>query len=329
MLNIGISITKNIEKYNSLINYMISNNKFLKGKITPVFLPTDNDIKNNIKNLDILLTYNINKNYFNDKSNNLKWIHLGNAGVDNSLFEEVIKSNVIITNSRGINSVPVSEFVLSAILFFSKNFSDCLKFKKNKKWTQWEIAKKNETLENKTLGIIGYGAIGKAIAKKVKAFNMNVIGIKRLQRKKEIKLYIDELLPINKLDYLLSNSDYIVISCPLTPLTKELINKEKLNLISKNSYLINISRGEIVDEKNLIIQLKNKLIKGAALDVFHNEPLNSKSELFNLKNVFLSPHISGNYKKYQNKVVDAFSNNLIKFINNKTLKNRICKKRLY
>ena len=329
MLNIGISITKNIEKYNSLINYMISNNKFLKEKITPVFLPTDNDIKNNIKNLDILLTYNINKNYFNDKSNNLKWIHLGNAGVDNSLFDEVIKSNIIITNSRGINSVPVSEFVLSAILFFSKNFSDCLKFKKNKKWTQWEIAKKNETLENKTLGIIGYGAIGKAIAKKVKALNMNVIGIKRLQRKKEIKLYIDELLPINKLDYLLSNSDYIVISCPLTPLTKKLINKEKLNLISKNSYLINISRGKIIDEKKLIVQLKNKLIKGAALDVFYNEPLNSKSELFNLENVFLSPHISGNYKEYQNKVIDVFSNNLIKFINNKTLKNRICKKQLY
>ena len=158
---------------------------------------------------------------------------------------------------------------------------------------------------------------------------MNVIGIKRLQRKKEIKLYIDELLPINKLDYLLSNSDYIVISCPLTPLTKKLINKEKLNLISKNSYLINISRGKIVDEKKLIIQLKNNQIKGAALDVFHNEPLNSKSELFNLENVFLSPHISGNYKEYQNKVIDVFSNNLIKFINNKTLKNRICKKQLY
>ena len=329
MLNIGVSITKNIEKYNFLINYMLSNNKFLKNKINPIFLPTDNDIKKKIKDLDVLLTYNINKKYFTNKNNNLKWIHLGNAGVDNSLFKEVIKSNIIITNSRGINSIPVSEFVLSIILFFSKKFSDCLKFKKNKKWTQWEIAKKNETLENKTLGIIGYGAIGKAIAKKVRAFNMNVIGIKRLQKKKEAKLYIDELLPINKLDYLLSNSDYIVISCPLTPLTKELINKEKLNLISKNSYLINISRGKIVDEKNLIIQLKNKLIKGAALDVFYNEPLDSNSELFKLKNVFLSPHISGNYKEYQNKVVDAFSNNLIKFINNKTLKNRICKKRLY
>ena len=88
MLNTGISITKNIEKYNSLINYMFSNNKFLKNKINPIFLPTENDIKNKIKNLDVLLTYNINKNYFNDKNNNLKWIHIGNAGVDNSLFKE-------------------------------------------------------------------------------------------------------------------------------------------------------------------------------------------------------------------------------------------------
>ena len=98
MLNTGISITKNIEKYNSLINYMFSNNKFLKNKINPIFLPTENDIKNKIKNLDVLLTYNINKNYFNNKNNNLKWIHIGNAGVDNSLFKEVIKSNIIINN---------------------------------------------------------------------------------------------------------------------------------------------------------------------------------------------------------------------------------------
>ena len=204
-----------------------------------------------------------------------------------------------------------------------------MKFKKNKKWTQWEIAKKNETLENKTLGIIGYGAIGKAIAKKVKAFNMNVIGIKRLQKKKEAKLYIDELLPINKLDYLLSNSDYIVISCPLTPLTKKLLNKKKLSLISKNSYLINISRGKIVDEKNLIIKLKNNLIKGAALDVFYNEPLDLNSELFKLENVFLSPHISGNFPEYQHDVVVQFADNLNRYMAGKDFKNRVCKKRLY
>ena len=329
MYNIGFSITKNIDKYKYLINHLFKNNLKLKKKINCLFLPTDNDIENNISNIDILLTYNINKNYFNHKYNKLKWIHLGNAGVDNSLFKEVINSKTIITNSRGINAVPVSEFVLSTILFLSKHLSDCLNFKLNKKWTQWEIAKKNNTLADQTIGIIGYGAIGKAIAKKAKAFDMNVIAIKRLQKKKESKLYVNELLPINHLNYLLSNSKYVVIACPLTPKTKNMINKKNIKLISNESYIINISRGGIINENTLIKQLKNKHIKGAVLDVFESEPLDVNSMLFNLNNTFLSPHIAGNFKEYQAKVIESFRENLYKFINGKRLNNRVCKKRLY
>ena len=329
MYNIGFSITKNKNKFDYLINHFFIDNIKLKKQIKCLFLPTDNNIKTNIKNLDILVTYNINKNYFNHKYNNLQWIHLGNAGVDNSLFKEVIDSKTIITNSRGINATPVSEFVLSTILFLSKNLADCLNFKLNKKWTQWEIAKKNDTLINQTIGIIGYGAIGKSIAKKAKAFNMNVIAIKRLQKKKETKLYVNELLPVSNLDYLLSNSKYIVIACPLTPLTKNMINDNNIKLISKESYIINISRGGIIDEKVLIKQLKNKLIKGAVLDVFENEPLNTNSLLFKLDNVFLSPHVAGNFKGYQTKVIESFRENLYRFLANKNLINRVCKKRLY
>ena len=329
MYNIGFSITKNIDKYNYLINHLFKNNLKLKKKIKCLFLPTDNDIKINIKKLDVLVTYTINKNYFAHKHNNLKWIHLGNAGVDNSLFEEVINSKTIITNSRGINAIPVSEYVLSTILFLSKNLSDCLDFKSNKKWSQWAIANKNNTLANQTIGIIGYGAIGKSIAKKAKAFDMNVIAIKRLQKKKESKLYVNELLPINHLDYLLSNSKYIVIACPLTPKTKNMINEKNIKLISKESYIINISRGGIINENTLITQLKNKNIKGAVLDVFENEPLDVNSMLFNLNNTFLSPHIAGNFKEYQAKVIESFRINLYKFIDGKRLKNRVCKKRLY
>ena len=329
MINIGFSITKNKSKFDYLINHMFINSEILKNKIKCIFLPTDNDIKNNLKNLDILLTYNINKNYFNNKLNNIKWIHLGNSGVDNSLFPEVVKSKVIITNSRGINSIPVSEFVFSTILFLSKNLQDCLDFKLNKKWTQWNIAKKNETLNNQTIGIIGYGAIGQAIAKKAKAFDMNVIAIRKHQKKKESNIDVNELLPINKLNYLLSKSKYIIVACPLTPLTKNLISESNLKLISPQSYIINISRGEIIDEKDLIVHLKKKLIKGAVLDVFQNEPLSRNNYLFKLDNTFLSPHISGNFKDYQIKVIESFSENLLRYMGNKKMKNYICKNQLY
>ena len=324
-MNIGISITKNKKKFLELtknLRKQFSQYNFIQ-------LIDDQSIINQIEDIDILLAYRIPKKIFKKNIGSLKWIQLGNAGVDNCMFDEVIKSKIIITNSRGINSVPVSEFVISSILFFEKNLIDCIKFKKNKIWSQWDIAKKNNTLENKIVGIIGYGAIGKAIAKRAKSFNMQVYGTRRLQKNKISNTNIDLLLPLKDIDYILKKSDYIVLACPLTPQTYKLINKEKLNKIQDTSFLINISRGDIVDEDALISLLKNKKIKGAALDVFSTEPLNKNNPLFGLNNVLLSPHISGNFIGYQEKVIESFEENLKRYLQSKPLKNRVCKKRLY
>ena len=324
-MNIGIAITKNklkFEKLTSKIRKKYSNFNFIK-------LDSEEVIIENIKNIDILLSYNIPKKIFKKNIKNLKWIQLGNAGVDNCMYDEVMKSKIIITNSRGINSIPVAEYVMSAILFFSKNLNECITFKNNKIWSQWEIAKKNETLENKVLGIIGYGSIGKEIAKRAKKFNMKIYATRRLQKSRLSNKNIDLLLPLCEIDYLLSHSDYIVITCPLTYLTKNLINKRKFNTMNSNSVLINVSRGEIINEKELINVLINKKIKGAALDVFNLEPLDKDSPLFNLNNVLLSPHIAGNFNNYQSNVINAFEENLNRYINQKSLKNRVCKKRQY
>ena len=324
-MNIGIAITKNelkFEKLTSKIKKTYSDLNFIK-------LDNEEKIIDNIENIDILLSYNIPKKIFKKKIGNLKWIQLGNAGVDNCMYDEVIKSKIIITNSRGINSIPVAEYVMSAILFFSKNLNKCIDFKNNKIWSQWEIAKTNETLENKILGIIGYGSIGKEIAKRAKKFNMKIYATRRLQKNRLSNKNVDLLLPLCEIDYLLNHSDYIVIACPLTYLTRNLINKNKFNIMNSNSILINVSRGEIIDEKELINVLINKKIKGAALDVFNLEPLSKDSPLFNLNNVLLSPHIAGNFNNYQSNVIKAFEENLNRYINHKSLRNRVCKKRQY
>lgn len=324
-MNIGIAITKNelkFEKLTSKIKKTYSDFNFIK-------LDNEEKIIDNIENIDILLSYNIPKKIFKKKIGNLKWIQLGNAGVDNCMYDEVIKSKIIITNSRGINSIPVAEYVMSAILFFSKNLNKCIDFKNNKIWSQWEIAKTNETLENKILGIIGYGSIGKEISKRAKKFNMKIYATRRLQKNRLSNKNVDLLLPLCEIDYLLNHSDYIVIACPLTYLTRNLINKKKINIMNSNSILINVSRGEIIDEKELINVLINKKIKGAALDVFNLEPLSKNSPLFNLNNVLLSPHIAGNFNNYQSNVIKAFEENLNRYINHKSLRNRVCKKRQY
>ena len=255
MLQVGLQITKNKDKYLKLLDHLnkcvddISNINFIN-------ISSQDNIINYIDNLDILHCYYIEREYFNKASSKLKWIQLGVAGVENSLIEEVIKSKVIITNSSGIHVGPVSEYVFAAILYFCKMLNEINNFKLTKKWTQWEIARNSVQLKNKTIGIIGYGKIGIEISKKAKAFGMHVIAIRRLQKKCEQKHFVDRLMPISDLSILLNTSDFIVISCPLTPLTKNMITIKEIKLMKKKSILIYISRSDIINEKDLLYALK-------------------------------------------------------------------------
>jgi len=327
MLNVGLHLTKNPEKYKKLLNLLISKIDNPK-KINFIQLSTTKDITKAINQLNILHCYQI-KPFFFKSIKNLKWIQIGASGVEKSLFNDVLNSKVIITNASGINAIPVSEYVFSCIFYFSKCIFDFIKFKQNRDWLQWDIVKQTMQIQYQTLGIIGYGSLGKAIAQKAKAFNMQVIATRRLQKKNEKKKYVDQLLPPSSLNILLKQSDYIVISCPLTPLTKNLIKLKEFKVMKKNAIIINVARGEIINENDLIYAIKNKIIKGAALDVYSNEPLKKNNKLFQLNNVLLSPHVAGNYKGYQNDMINHFAENLNRFILNKPLKNRICKKRLY
>ena len=184
-------------------------------------------------------------------------------------------------------------------------------------------------LKGKTVGIIGFGSLGKAITNKAKAFDMKVIATRRLQKKVEHKKTVDELIPVSMLSHLLKKSDFVVVACPLTPLTNNMIGRRELSSMKTSAFIINIARGEIINETALIKALKNKTIAGAALDVFEKEPLPKESSLFALDNVFLSPHISGNFPEYQHDVVVQFADNLNRYLSGIDLKNRVCKKRLY
>ncbi len=323
---VGLQITKNKDKFNKLLS-LLNPNKF--RNISFIHISDHKSLIRNFKNLDILVCYGINPDLFSYRSDKLKWIHIAAAGVEDSLFDEIIKSKIVITNAKGINSKPVAEFVLSQILYFSKRFFECLDFKNDRHWNQWKLAKKTTQLSESTLGIIGYGQIGKEITKLAKSFGMRVIATRRLQKIKESKKTIDLLLPMSDIDIILKESDYLVLACPLTPTTRNIINKKSFKLMKNNAVFINTSRGGIVNELDLINALKKKEIQGAALDVFSSEPLDKKSELFNLENVFLSPHISGNFSSYQKIMMRQFGDMLSRFIDNKSFKNRVCKKRLY
>lgn len=325
-MRVGLQITKNKDKYKKLVS--LFNSSLLKD-VSFIHIKDNKSLEKNFKNLNVLVCYGITPELFRYRSDKLEWIHIGASGVDGNLFSDILKSKVIITNAKGINSKPVAEFIMSQILYFSKQLSGCQEFKQSRNWSQWELAKKTTQLSGSTLGIIGYGEVGKELSKLAKSFGMSVLATRRLQKNIESKKFVDFLIPTGDMDMVIKQSDYLAIACPLTPLTENMINKQFFRLMKNSAVIINTARGCIVNEKHLIYAIENKEISGAALDVFASEPLDKSSKLFTFDNVLLSPHISGNFSGYQGIMIRQFSEMLIKYLNNKTLKNRVCKKRLY
>ncbi len=326
-MNIGLQITKNEKKFRDLLK-VLEDQIDHDGSYNFIHIKNEKSLYKLCSDLNILVCYSLSKNIFDYKIDNLNWIHFGAAGIFNSLHDELLKSKIVVTNAKGIHATPVSEFVFGAMLYFSKRFDGCRSFMQKREWNQWVLAKEMVQLSGKTIGVIGYGKIGKAIVKRAKSFGMKIIATRRLQKKNERRGSL-ELIPTSEIEYLYKESDFIVVACPLTHLTKGMIGLAEFGKMKNSSIIINIARGQIIKEEELIKALSSNMIGGAFLDVFKKEPLDQDSKLFSLNNVMLSPHISGNFPEYQKDMIIQFASNLNKYHANKSFINRVCKKRLY
>jgi phosphoglycerate dehydrogenase-like enzyme len=248
----------------------------------------------------------------------LKWIQCPLAGVDMFLTPEFIAHPVILTNGRGVG-IRVAETALMLTLMLAKMIPVFDRYRKEKRWKK-EIP---DLLEGQTMGIMGLGVIGSEIAHLAKAFHMKVIATEiRRQRNSDI---VDKYLPASRLPELLAKSDYVVSALPLTRNTFHTIGETQLKMMKPSAYLINISRGAIVDENALIRALRNKWIAGAGLDVFETEPLPPSSPLWDMENVVMTPHIAGQRKDYDLQITRLFCKNLRRFLSGQKLINRIDK----
>lgn len=282
-------------------------------------------LKSLIGEAEILVTLSIKKDMFL-QAKKLEWIHFGLAGVDRSLFPELLKSKVLITSSKGIHQETVAEHAMGLILALAKGIGESIKAQTRREWIQRELIDKRITLRDKVLGIVGLGNIGMELAKEAKAFGMKVIALKNKIKKGEKYEGVDRLLGKEKLNEVLSQSDFVVLLVPLTEETYHMINEERLNRMKKDAYLINVGRGPVVDEQALISALRNNTIKGAGLDVFENEPLDPNSPLYDFENVIISPHIAGSMPDYYKKVGEIFKKNLERYFARKKLINLVDKK---
>ena len=268
------------------------------------------EITNDIKIADIAIIRNkeLNKEVL-DSAKNLKLIAVYGTGYNMIDINYAKKLGIKIFNTPGLNKNAVSEITISLMLNLSRNIIKSLNVKElgSNSLMGYELL-------NKTCGFIGLGNISINTAKILHdGFNMNIIGYNR--HKKNIP-YIKEV----PLDYLLKNSDYIIIGLALNEETKEFINKDLFNKMDKHPFVINPARGLIVNNNDLLYALKNKLIKGYAADVYYPEPIEDDNPLLK-ENVIILPHIGAQTIEANNMVSEALFNNLIKFINNEELDN--------
>lgn len=256
---------------------------------------------------------------------NLKWIHTMLAGVERILDADMVRSPVILTNSKGIHDAPCAETALEMMLMLTKNAPIYFQNKQEKSWQRLP----GRLLRSKTIGIVGVGSIGNEIARLSKAFHMKVIGIRRSVMQITRSRYLDAIYPAKQLNEMLSESDFVVLALPYTPETDKLIGVNELHGMKSTAYLINIGRGRTVDEDALIRALEKHWIAGAGLDTFATEPLPANSKLWELPNVVFSPHVSGDGEDVWMRVTEIFCENLRRYISGRRLLNVVHKKRGY
>ncbi|WHY87366.1 D-2-hydroxyacid dehydrogenase [Neobacillus novalis] len=236
--------------------------------------------------------------YCLDPQAKLKWLQTWSAGVDKLPLEKLEARNITLTSANGVHAYPISETIFALMLGLTRKIHT---YVRNQHSKTWHHAHMELEMHEKTVGIIGVGAIGKETAKLAKAFGMTVLGVRNSGKPVE---YVDEMYTPDQLHLLLPKCDYVVVTLPHTKATHRLFGAEQFSQMKSTAFFINIGRGEIVVEDDLVQALKEGTISGAGLDVFETEPLSKESPLWEMENVIITPHTSGSTEHYNQRVVE-------------------------
>ncbi len=255
------------------------------------------------------------------KAAGLKWLHVFNAGVDHPIYAEMLSRGVRLTTSSGSTAEPVAQTAIAGLLLLARNFPRWLAGQRRHVWDPMRVADLPRDLKGQAVLILGLGKIGKEIARLARVLGLYVIGVKRSGRQPDDD--VDELHPPERLSKLLPKSDWLVITCPLTPETRGLVNAELIAKLPQGAHVINIARGEVVDEPALIAALNSGHLAGAYLDVFEKEPLPEDSPLWDMPNVFISPHSSAAAAGNDERVYRMFVENLKRWSRGEPLLNEV------
>ena len=259
----------------------------------------------------------------------LRWVHSATAGVERVLTPTSRSRGLVITNARGVFSRPIAEYVMLMILAVARRLPELLELQTERTWQPLEARE----LRDVTVGIVGLGSIGRAVGALGTAFGCRVVATRRRPEAGSHQadvagdepflgsLMLDRVLPPERLSELLAESDFVVLAAPLTPDTHGLISDEAIAQMKPGAWVINVARGELVDERALARALQDGRLGGAVLDTFLEEPLPPTSSLYDLPNVILTPHTSWSSTRVLDRSVDLFCENLRRFAAGRPLVN--------
>jgi len=292
----------------------------IKEKVE-IFVDWDEDnFKTSLANSDILVAWDFSTINLKKVAPNLKWIHVISAGVEHLHPLDWMFDGLVLTNSSGAHTKKAGEYGLMSILMLQNHMTKIITNQKNNNF----VSLFSNPIAGKTVVLVGTGNLGTSMAKLVAPLGVNIIGVNKRGR---ITEGCSKVISIDKIDTVLPDADFLYLAVPETPETKNLISKERLNMLKPTCGIVNIGRQSVMDYDVLCEKLSNNEIAGAILDVFTHEPIEKNSKLWDIPNLVITPHVSsddnGNYVKL---TLDIFIKNLKLFIENKELSNQVDKK---
>jgi phosphoglycerate dehydrogenase-like enzyme len=273
----------------------------------------------------------------------LTWVHSATSGVERALTPAALARDVLVTNARGVFSRPIAEHVLLMILAISRHLPDLVELQRERTWQPLE----GRELRELTIGIVGYGSLGRSVASLASAFGARVIAMRRRPgdgatdatdavdataatavaagsddgEAFPVEPRVERIVGPDGLRDLLAESDIVVLAAPLTPETESMIDEAAIAAMKRDAWLINVARGRLVDDNALIRALRDNRIGGAALDAFRDEPLPQSSPYWDLPNVILTPHTAWSSARVLDRSIDLFCDNLVRFSRGEPLRN--------
>ncbi|HVN25305.1 MAG TPA: D-2-hydroxyacid dehydrogenase [Syntrophorhabdales bacterium] len=268
---------------------------------------SEEGIRPHADKVDILITLYRVADDILKQTTNLKWIQVITSGVNYLLSRPSLRKDIIITSGRGIHGPQVSEMAILLMLALNRNFPENVRNQDKRAWVRW----KSKLLYQKNVAIVGVGVIGEQLARKCKAFGMTVYGIDIVKRDLDC---VDFFYGPEDLLNVAGEVDYLVLVAPSTPETQKIAGKQLLAKMKPTAFLLNVARGELVDDAALMEALDRGQIAGAALDALSTEPLPADHPLWHAKNLIITPHVAGEADMYRKQIMPIIEENLRKFL---------------